>query len=393
MSQLLIDHSPDLKRLRDEGCEIEVKGGYLLIHQIPFVDSSKNICRGILVSNLNLVSDIQTAQPQTHVCYFIGAHPCNKDGTIISGIMNASQNQLLGDGILINHTFSNKYTGVNDKDYYDKIIRYVSIISAPAISLDKSVSSKTFKVIPDEVLDSVFQYMDTNSSRANINQLNEKFSGHKVAIIGLGGTGSYILDLVTKTKVCEIHLFDGDNFYQHNAFRSPGASSYELLELKMKKVDYLKLGYSNMHGHIITHDYFIHEDNLSELDNLDFIFISVDKDSVRKLIIDHLLSKEIQFIDVGLGVIKVDDSLIGSVRVTTCTKEKKDHLKNRIPQGGEDNNEYSSNIQIADLNCLNAVLAVIKWKKILGFYQDLKKEHHSTYSINVGHINNEDPAA
>ena len=58
--------------------------------------------------------------------------------------------------------------------------------------------------------------------------------------------------------------------------------------------------------------------------------------------------------------------------------------------GIPDNDEYASNIQIADLNSLNAVLAVIRWKKMFGFYQDLKMEHHSTYSINVGKLNNED---
>lgn len=32
----------------------------------------------------------------------------------------------------------------------------------------------------------------------------------------------------------------------------------------------------------------------------------------------------------------------------------------------------------------------MKWKKIMGFYQDLRREHHSVYSINVGEINNAD---
>jgi tRNA A37 threonylcarbamoyladenosine dehydratase len=50
----------------------------------------------------------------------------------------------------------------------------------------------------------------------------------------MGGTGSYILDLVAKTAVMEIHLFDGDDFNQHNAFRAPGAASLEDLEKHMK---------------------------------------------------------------------------------------------------------------------------------------------------------------
>jgi hypothetical protein len=35
----------------------------------------------------------------------------------------------------------------------------------------------------------------------------------------------------------------------------------------------------------------------------------------------------------------------------------------------------------ADLNALNAALAVIKWKKLACFYQGLDHEHHSTYTI------------
>jgi len=56
-------------------------------------------------------------------------------------------------------------------------------------------------------------------------------------------------------------------------------------------------------------------------------------------------------------------------------------------------NEYATNIQIADLNALNAILAVIKWKKLSKFYQDLIEEHQTTYSINVSQLLNGDTAA
>lgn len=61
MSQQLINHSPDLKRLRDEGYEIEVRGGYLLIHHIPFVDQNREIQYGVLVSTLTLSSNNRTS--------------------------------------------------------------------------------------------------------------------------------------------------------------------------------------------------------------------------------------------------------------------------------------------------------------------------------------------
>jgi hypothetical protein len=35
------------------------------------------------------------------------------------------------------------------------------------------------------------------------------------------------------------------------------------------------------------------------------------------------------------------------------------------------------------LNMLNASLAVLRWKKFAGFYQDLENEHHTAYCTNV----------
>ena len=35
-------------------------------------------------------------------------------------------------------------------------------------------------------------------------------AGWKVAVIGLGGTGSYLLDALAKCPVAEIHLYDDD---------------------------------------------------------------------------------------------------------------------------------------------------------------------------------------
>jgi hypothetical protein len=390
MSQQLINRSADLKRLRDEGYEVEVKGGYLLIHHIPFVDSSKAVKYGTLVSELTLSSNTQTTSPSTHVIHFIGDHPCNKDGSLIAAIRNASQTQTFGDGITINHSFSNKPLN-GYPDYYQKVTRYVEIISGPAKSIDRNVTAETFKVIDDEGPETVFQYLDTNSSRANVNHLNSKFKSQKIAIIGLGGTGAYILDQLAKTPVAAIHIHDGDYFLQHNSFRSPGAASNKQLARRQKKVMYYRKMYSRIHKKIIAYDHFINEGNIYLLDGMTYVFICVDDDATRKMIMQYLLAAKIPFIDVGLGVNLVDDYLLGTVRVTTGTQAKNDHLVKRVSFGG--NNDYSTNIQIADLNALNAILAVIKWKKMSGFYQDLEEEHHSTYSINVAQLLNEETAA
>jgi len=387
MLQQLINRSPDLKRLRDEGYEIEVRNGYLIVKHIPYLDNKLTVNYGQLISSLTLYND-RTARPDSHVVFFSGSQPCDSMGQPITAIMHSSQRQDLG-GIIVDHSLSNKPIG-GYNDYYEKITVYAAIISAPAKAVDYQVTEKTFRVIHDTENDSVFQYIDTNSSRSNFNAINTNLQKYHVGIVGLGGTGSYILDLVAKTPVANIKLFDGDVLLQHNAFRSPGAATAAQLDQKLNKAVYFAKIYSAMHKHIQAVPDFVTPENLQALDNLSFVFIAVDNNRVRKLATDYLLQKKIPFIDVGLGVEMVDDKLLGTLRVTAGTPEKNDHLLVRIPTEDQGDNLYSTNIQIADLNALNAALAVVKWKKMAAFYQDLEEEHHSAYSINISKIFNED---
>lgn len=392
MSQQLISLNKDLKKLRDEGFHIEVYGGHLIVRHIPYVNSNREVKMGALVSTLCL-SGNSTLKPDTHVMLFAGEQPCDKNGLIIQAIVHSAAEQRLKDDVLIQRQFSNKpKTGY--ADYYEKVSTYANIISSPAKAIDESVTDRPH--LPIAVTNEMtnFKYFDTNSSRANISQLNNKFEGQKIAIIGLGGTGSYILDLVAKTNVSEIHLFDGDEFLNHNAFRAPGAPSIEKLELRPSKVSYFGEMYSAMHNGIAQHGYYVTDENMNELKSMDYVFLSLDNNQARNEIIQFLLVNSISFADVGMGVQIVDDNVIGIVRVTSSENGKKEHLEKRIPRVSTSvENEYVTNIQIAELNSLNAVLAVIKWKKMSGFYQDLEKEQHMTYSINVSQLLNEDHAA
>jgi hypothetical protein len=391
MSQELINHNPDLKKLRDEGYAVDVRDGYLLVHEVPYVNSKCQIKYGILVSDLTSMAGDKTTSPiGQHVAHFIGEHPCNSDGTLIKGIQNNSQNQKLAKDLVINHSFSNKPAN-GYKDYHEKMTTYATIIASQAKAIDDTVTEKPFTKMQDNDQETIFNYIDTNSSRAKITVISSKLENQKIAIIGLGGSGSYILDLIAKTPVQEIHLFDGDIFLQYNAFRSPGAPSVDELRKLYKKTDYFQEIYSKMRKNISSHNYYITSSNIAELSGMDFVFIALDKGNIKKLIVDHLLARNISFIDVGMGVLMVDDFLLGHIRVTTSIADKRDHIKDRISFSEEDAaNDYSTNIQIADLNALNAALAVMKWKKLFGFYQDLNKEFNTTYSINDGKLFNED---
>lgn len=390
MSQQLINRSPDLKRLRDEGYDVEVRANHLVIKNVPYVNSSREIKFGLLVSELTLAGNITTT-PNTHVAMFSGEHPCHKDGSEMIQIKHASNRQQLGDGLVVDHSFSSKPTSGSYKDFYEKMTTYVAIISAPAQSIDPSVTARVFPAIPhDTDEDAVFNYVDTSSSRAGINAVGEKLSLGKVGIVGLGGTGSYVLDLIAKTLVREIHLFDGDNFLQHNAFRSPGAPSLHDLQKRLSKVDFFREQYSQMRKHIFSHNGYVTAENVEQLCEMDFVFLCLDNGASRRLLVEKLEEFGVPFIDVGMGIQQFDGALGGILRITISTESKRDCARLRIPlSDGDGNNEYSQNIQVADLNALNAALAVIKWKKLFGFYRDLEDEFHSTYTIDGNVITNE----
>lgn len=385
MSLKLINHSPDIKRLRNEGYEIQINGNYLLAHSIPYVNTKRKVVLGTLITDVSIANN-QVVMPNTHVMYFQGEMPCNIDGSPIKQIQHESRTISLGGNIAVQHSFSNKPPS-GYADYYDKITQYIKIISAPAQNLDKTVTAQTFKVIQPQEEESVFNYSDTNSSRADIDVINQKFSNLKIGIIGLGGTGSYVLDAVAKTFVKEIHLFDGDHFVQHNAFRAPGAPSIDQFNNPILKVDYYHEIYSKMHKNIIPHHNYINESNLGSLDELDFVFVCIDQGPIKKMIFNRFEKVGIDFIDTGIGIERTDDTLVGIIRTTLSSKEKRKHIwKGCISFAENANDDYGSNIQIAPLNALNASFAVIKWYKHYGLLSDLEKEYHSTYSINVNQL-------
>ena len=392
MSQRLISRNADLQRLRNEGFDVLMKGSYLVMRGVPYVNSKKEVRAAPSSAELSLAGDA-TVKPATHVVYFAGEYPCNADGSEIAKIRHQSTVTQLDRDVVVHHSFSSKPPD-GYKDHYEKMTTYAAIISSPAKGIDPTVTAQTFPVIEVEDDDSVFNYLDTASSRAQITAVTRKLELKKLGIVGVGGTGSYVLDLTAKTPAKEIHLFDGDRFLQHNAFRSPGApSANELRELPYK-VDYFTRIYSKMRRGIVPHAFHIDATNVGQLREMNFVFLCMDKGDAKKLIVGKLEEWGVPFIDVGMGVELTDDALGGILRITTSTVEKREHVKEkcRIPFSDRDGiDEYSRNIQIADLNALNAALAVVKWKKLFGFYRDLEHEHFSTCTIDGNALVNEDP--
>lgn len=393
MSRRLIARSADLQRLINDGYTVEITS-HLLVHNVPYVTANREIRYATLAAALDVTGD-RTAPPGTHVAMWTGEYPCDRNGAPIEALRHGVSNEKVGPELQARFSFSNKPTATGRyADFYEKMTSYIRVISHPAISLNPQVTARPY-IDAIEQEESVFRYLDTTSSRAGIVKVTDKLRGLKIGIIGLGGTGSYVLDLVAKSPVAEIHLFDGDVFHNHNAFRAPGAPSLEQLNAAPAKVEHFAKLYSKMHMRVIPHPVRVEASNVSMLDELGFVFVCIDSGASRALITKHLEQKGKTFIDVGLGVELVEEAalLIGTVRVTTSSPKLRDHVhrRGRMPfADGAEDDVYSKNIQIAELNALNAVMAVIKWKKLQGVYQDLEEEHFATYQTNTNTMASEE---
>ena len=398
MSRRLISPNHDLARLAEEGYDVSVDAGYLVVRGVPFVDHARRVRRGTIVSVLDLAGD-RTIAPSDHMVWFAGGEPCDALGRPLAGMGRHEHRRDFGGGLVARTRLCSKPTHGEFRDFHEKMTTFVEQIGAHATVIDPTVTARTGKVVSAGGGRSVFAYVDTASTRNGLGEFNRRLAGSSIGIVGLGGTGGYVLDLVAKCPVHRIHLFDDDRFEQHNAFRAPGAASIDDLRSRPPKVAHFDAIYSRMHLGIVAHDAKLGARNLHLLDHLDFVFLCVDTGEARRLLVPELERRGIPFIDVGIGMHAVEDGLLGTIRVTTSVDGMRDGAREhpRIPMRSIlEDDPYASVSQVADLNCLAATLAVIRWKRLCGFYLDLEREHHCVYQVDGNVIVNEDrrgPAA
>lgn len=386
MSEKPTDLDSGIQRLADEGYQVEVREQHVLLHGVPFVKGDGSLGTGSLVCPYVRSADT-VAPPENHQVWWTEEYPCFTNGRPIEQIRNEDGTRELFAGCSIRHRFSNKPDGAaNFVDHYSKLVHYVNLIQAQARSIDPSVDARGERQeAPAYAARSPFAYPDSASARAEILTTSSRLALKRVAIVGVGGTGAYVLDQIAKTPVEEIHIFDGDVFLDHNAFRSPGAASKEDLAHRPFKTDYFKRKYEPMHLGIFAHPNHLDTESVGQLDGFDFVFVCVDRGSSRRLLFQHLTSQRIPFIDVGMDLqqIKSTGKLIGSCRFTMCTPDQQNHFAQYAPMDNGDSEAiYRQNIQIADMNALNAQLAVMKWKQYCGFYQDDFHAYNGTFSVN-----------
>jgi hypothetical protein len=391
MSQQLISLNPDLKRLADEGHDVSIVGGYVIVRHIPYLTKTGTVSYGILGSTY---SGATTLTQTDHTAVFVGDFPCDINGRELDKLINQKADYTIADGLVAKCMFSAKKllngSMVPYVDFHEKFTTYIAKLAADALYRG-AIDPRRHNPLAQGTTHSVFNYADTASSRANIVAVTRKLEHHRIAIIGLGGSGAYVLDFVAKTPVTEIALFDGDLFQSHNAFRAPGAASEEDLELNEPKVAYFARKYSNMHRHITANAVYVDASNVALLKKMNFVFLCIDKPSAKVPIIAKLEEYGISFVDVGMGIYERDGQLHGTLRITTSSADERKAYHSRVNLANATDDDYVHNIQIAELNAMCAVFAVIRWKKSLGFYADLEGEHHSTLMLNGNSLTNEFP--
>ena len=391
MSHELIARNEDLKRLKEAGHTLRLLDGFLVLDEVPYLKSTRNLDHGSLVIKLELSGD-RTAQPSDHVAFWTGDFPHSRHGSKLRVLGESSHSQTLSDGTSITHMFSARPAGGRYRDYEHKVLTYIEILEREARAIHPSATAKTWRVDRGQTPDDVFEYMETASARQDTTDIARTLAEDRVAIVGVGGTGSYVLDFVAKTWVKEIHLYDDDRFLQHNAFRSPGATGIEELRGAPNKAEFHGRRYSRVRKGIICHSERIDHANLDEIREYSTVFLCIDGHEIKKQILASCRSVGSICIDTGMGLYREKNSIGGILRTTTSSPGHRDHIElhKRIDMAGGGNGEYERNIQVAELNALNAALAVIKWKKLRGIYQDMSGEGDSGYVLDGNKIVNRD---
>ena len=221
-----------------------------------------------------------------------------------------------------------------------------------------------------------FKIPNTFEARAALGPVQDRIRDQRIAIIGLGGTGAYVLDLVAKTPVKEIHLLDPDDVNWHNFMRAPGAPTAEEIESRKKgrlgKVDYYFSKYASLREGIHPHAFRVESPSMfSEFLSahpIDYAFVCIDQltdgDSSRQDAVYCSLSEAgVPFIDSGVSITLEDQTVRGAV-TTSAYAAGSEAWKDAIPNARVEGNVPGyRNVQLPEVNALAASLAVMEWRR------------------------------
>jgi molybdopterin/thiamine biosynthesis adenylyltransferase len=390
----------DVQALIDDGYSVVIiDDRYLIVENVPYCPAAGQIEYGDIISPFSVVNGASQLN-NDHTVWFTGTVPHTAQGTSLQNALVADTTEALIANRKVRCRLSNKPEQPDDlvhllQSFHVKMLHYVNKLSRHARDIDESARADYRGRLQINAQPSVFYFPNAAIARSGLDAYEDKLRQRKVAIVGVGGTGSYILDALAKMPIGEIYIYDGDKIEPHNAYRMPGALKPGEVFGGIAKTEHLAKHYGHMRSGIIGRPVRVDEQNIEELSDCNFVFIAVDHGPSRGLIANYLVARGIPFIDVGIGVDKVQDKvqLHARARVTLVTPQTAD-LVAKLPTADDTEEGVYNNIQLVELNALNAVLAVVRYKQFLGFYTDEAEAETIKYKASWCQLlaNKRDPA-
>jgi len=122
---------------------------------------------------------------------------------------------------------------------------------------------------------------------------------------------------------------------------------------------------------------------------MSFVFICIDRGTGRRLIVDRPQESGIPFIDVGIGWESSSGRTIGWEGSSQLPPALQTSETTSLAALHSPTAKQSMNIPRTS-NALNAARAVIKWKKLCGYFDDVTNEHYCAYTIRSNQLISED---
>ena len=361
----LASHNLFIKDLEELGYHVGFVGGYLVIYGLPYLDQDGALQHGDWACPLDL-NEAVIDVPKHHQAWWRGIRPHDRSKRQLS-LGAAPHSVTVAPDLVMDFAFSFKLLNENgDKREYlsfeEKARTYLDAITAPALAAFPDATPLRGIAINAAAQDSPLRFPDTMSASYHMNDISALLRGKKVAIIGLGGTGAYILDFIARTHLARIALFDDDKVHVHTIFRIPGFIPRAIGELKVAA---LARQYNQWHAGIDAIPERITPENIERLAEFDFVFVSVDDGPSRLLIVDWLSARGIPYVDCGMGLNRSTIGLCGVVRITGTDRKAFETNVNSayLPTENAKADEYRKQAQITELNAFNAIMAVIRFKQ------------------------------
>lgn len=370
----LASRNPFVRDLHELGYDADFVGGHFVLYGLPYLDQAGTLQYGDLFSPIVLGADDAIMPGGTHQVWWRGGRPHGPGGAEL-GVGAADSVVTIVEGLTSDLAFSLKlldanYQARNYDSFQEKIQTYLDVIVRPAMAAYPDATPLRGIERRAKEQDSPLRWPDTMSANYGINDVADRLRGKKVAIVGLGGTGSCILDFIARTHLENITLFDDDKIHVHTLFRIPGFIGRNAIG--KSKVEALAQHYDAWHAGITPVPERVIAGNVDRLRGLDFVFVSVDDGPSRRFLIDWMSSEDIPYVDCGMGLNRsFGGTLNGVVRITGADRGAYDRTVDTpyLPTVNPKDAEYRKQAQIIELNALNAALAVVRFKQHFGLYE------------------------